>query len=360
MPHTFTLNQTNILVNRLEDFTVPWAQHIVKRYAQDARVSKLDIVSVDIGTTTRVRLAVEHDGPAALARRWFVKMPSLALRAKLITALPRLLHTETRFYLDVAEAVPFDKPTLLAAQRRLGKGATLVFSDLTERGAAPGRPDDALTLQQAAAVVERLARFHAGFWGSPQNQTYRWLDGPVRRLEDALGTLLAVPLMNRGLYKAGALIPDHLHRGAQRYARRRRHVMKLLNSNPQTLIHRDCHPGNFFWNGSQPGLLDWQLVRIGEGIADVAYFLATALTPELRREHERSLLNLYRQILKAHGAVDWNMDSLWERYRLHLCYPFEAMVVTLAVGGMMDLHSNLELIRRTTAAVSDLDVFAAL
>ena len=53
------------------------------------------------------------------------------------------------------------------------------------------------------------------------------------------------------------------------------------------------------------------------------------------------------------------LDALTARYRAHLVYPFEAMVVTLAVGGMMALESNLELIRRTAAAVADHSAFAA-
>jgi len=36
------------------------------------------------------------------------------------------------------------------------------------------------------------------------------------------------------------------------------------------------------------------------------------------------------------------------------------MLVTLAIGGMMDVKSNLELIRRTAAAVEDLDAFAVM
>jgi hypothetical protein len=36
------------------------------------------------------------------------------------------------------------------------------------------------------------------------------------------------------------------------------------------------------------------------------------------------------------------------------------MIVTLAIGGMMSLENNLELLRRTTSAVEDLDVFSAL
>ena len=359
MPTNSACHKQNIIANNLSDLTVPWAQRIINPYSKTAKISRLDIVSTDIGTTTRVRLVVEHDGPASLPRRWFVKMPSLSMRSKLITALPRLLHTEARFYQNIAHAVPLERPTLLAAQSRLGSGATLVFSDLAESSALPGRPEDALTLDQAIAVVEKLGHFHAFFWEIHTDKNYRWLGSPVRRIEDLLGSVMAVPLMKCGLGKAGDLVPPSLHQSALRYARRRRQVMRFLNNAPQTLIHRDCHPGNFFWNQDQPGFLDWQMVRIGEGMADIAYFLATSLEPELRREHERALLNQYRHILTEHCSVDWGMDEVLERYRAHLSYPFEAMILTLAIGGLMNHHSNLELIRRTTAAAMDWHVFDA-
>jgi hypothetical protein len=360
MQYALAETHSDIMVNRLHDFTVPWAQRIIQRHSLETRVNKIDLISADVGTTTRVRLAVDHDGPPSLPRRWFVKIPSLAWRARLITALPRLLHVETRFYRDIAHAVPLARPTVLAAQSRFGKGATLVLSDIAESGALPGRAGDALTLPQAVAVVEQLGRFHAAFWGIHHDRDYRWLGGPIRRLEDMLGTLMALPLMRLGLEKAAEAVPAHLHRGALNYARRRRRIMRFLNSGPQTLIHRDCHPGNFFWSDSQPGFLDWQLVRAGEGIADIAYFLATALEPELRQAHERPLLDLYRQTLAAHGVAETAPDALWRRYRAHLSYPFEAMVVTLAVGGMMEENANLEMIRRAACAISDLDGFEAL
>lgn len=360
MPLAFATPRTNILVNRLDDFTVSWAQHIVESHSREAKVFNVNILSADTGTTTRVRLAVEHDGPPSLSRRWFVKMPSLALYANIITALPRLLHTEVRFYQDIAHSVPLDRPKLLAAQSQFGKGATLVFSDLEEHGAVPGRSDDALSIGQATAVIEKLARFHACFWGIQRHRRYQWLNGPIRRMENALGTLMAVPLMQVGLRKAEDIIPCRLHDQALQYARNRRQVMRFLNGGSHTLIHRDCHPGNFFWRDNQPGFLDWQLVRTGEGIGDIAYFMATALDPDLRRQHEHSLLSLYRQTLAEHGVAGLSMDTLKERYRAHLSYPFEAMVVTLAIGGMMDAQCNRELIRRATAAVSDLNTFAAL
>lgn len=348
----------NILVHSPSDLTVAWAQRIVDIHSIDTMVSKVKIVSVDIGTTTKVRLFVDHDGPESLPRRWFVKLPSLAWRARWMTALPRLLHSEVRFYREIAESMPINRPPVLAAQSKFGRGATLVLTDVTEFGACPGYTSDALTASQAASTVEQLAQFHAHFWNkSAPCSGYRWLADPVRRLEDLLGTVFAVPLMKRGLRLAGSLVPSCLHAPAIHYARHRRRVMRLLAEGAPTLVHHDCHPGNLFWHKSQPGFLDWQLVRAGEGIGDVAYFLATALTPETRRLHEADLLSNYVRILKDNGVAGINPESQLQRYRAHLVYPFEAMLITLAIGGMMDLESNLELIRRTAAADEDLDAF---
>ena len=350
-----------LLVRRPSDLTVAWAQRIVAQHAADTTVSEVTVLSVDIGTTTRVRVAVEHNGPETLPRRWFVKLPSRSWRAWCITALPRLLQTEVRFYQEVTQAVPVLQPTVLAAQSQCGRGTTLVLADVTEHGAIPGAPGDALTADQAALVVEQLARLHAQFWQKASlDHEYRWLAGPVRRWEDRLGTALAVPLMQRGLRRAGSTVPTALHAPAVHYARQRRHVMRVLADGPRTLVHHDVHPGNLFWQQSQPGLLDWQLVRIGEGIGDVAYFLATALTPEIRRTCEARLLARYEQVLLDHQIAALDATPLWHRYRAHLTYPFEAMVVTLAVGGMMALESNLELIRRAAAAIEDHDAFAAI
>ena len=351
----------NILARHPSDLTVNWAQRIVNRHYSDAIVSNVSVVSVDIGTTTRIRVVVEHDKPEALPHQWFVKLPSLAWQAKLITSLPRLLHTEVRFYNEVASTVPINVPNFLAAQSKFGVGATLVLVDLAESGSTPSKPGDSLTVAQATAVVKQLARFHAHFWYKVNcDQTYRWLVGPVRRLEDHLGTALSVPLMKRGLRLAGELIPSTLHAPAIRYARYRRQVMRFLSDAPQTLIHHDCHPGNLFWNQSQPGLLDWQLVRLGEGISDIAYFLSTALKPETRRLHESSLLATYMESLENNGIVYIDIENMQQRYRAHLIYPFEAMIMTLAIGGMMSLESNHELLRRTATALEDLDVFAVL
>ena len=354
-----------IIVQKPSELTANWARSLLANHSNHAlkniKVSSLDVVSVDIGTTTRIRLAVDHDGSDILPKRWFVKIPSLSKRAKLITALPRLLPTEVRFYNEIAQLVPVNKPKVLGAQSRLGKGSTLVLSDVAEIGAMPGRVGDALTAGQASLVIEQLAYFHSHFAKKAKNDpSFKWLSGPSRRLEDGLGMALAVPLMKRGLRLANDCVSTRLHRPALRYARYRKQTMQFLSKGQPTLVHHDCHPGNLFWHNGQPGFLDWQMVRVGEEVSDVSYFLATALKPEIRRAHELELLSKYHEIMAVHNPTTTGFNSLLNRYRAHLVYPFEAMVVTLAVGGMMQLVSNLEMIRRAALALEDHDTFKIL
>ncbi|TFH12095.1 MAG: DUF1679 domain-containing protein [Nitrosomonadales bacterium] len=351
----------NILARHPNDLTINWAQRVVNINHPDATVLNVSIISVDIGTTTRIRVVAEHDKPEDLPQQWFIKIPSLNWKARLITALPRLLHTEVLFYNELASTIPINVPNFLAAQSKFGMDATLVLVDVAESGAILSKPSDALMVTQATSVVQQLASFHACSWNKAHsNQTYRWLASPVRCLEDRLGMVLSVPLMKRGLRLAGELIPSTLHAPTIRYARKRHQVMNFLSGSPQTLIHHDCHPGNLFWNQSQPGLLDWQLVRFGEGISDISYFLSTALEPKTRLFHEANLLAIYKQSLENKGVTHIDIENMQQRYRAHLIYPFEAMIVTLAIGGMMSLEHNYKLLSRTVAAVEDLDVFSAI
>jgi len=142
----------NIIIGRPEHLTVDWAQRIIDNHITDTVVSNVNIVSIDIGTTTRIRVFVEHNRPDDFPNRWFVKIPSLDWRAWWITALPRLLHNEIRFYREFAQTFPINRPSILAAQSRLGLGSTLVLTDLTEIGATPGRSGNALTTTQAVLV----------------------------------------------------------------------------------------------------------------------------------------------------------------------------------------------------------------
>ncbi len=99
---------------------------------------------------------------------------------------------------------------------------------------------------------------------------------------------------------------------------------------------------------------------LGEGAGDVAYLLATALKPEIRHCQEMDLLRHYQKCLATEGVDSPQTGHLLERYRAHLVYPLEAMPATLAVGGLMDISTNQELIHRSAAAAADQNAFCAL
>jgi len=350
-----------IVIHHPHELSIRWAQRIVRRFARNARVFGVKLRSVDVGTSTRLRVEVEHDALNTLPTRWFVKTPSLAFKARLITALPRFLHKEVSFYRSLSQAIPLKLPRILAAESRFGRGSTLVMSDLAENNLRPGQAADALTVLQASRVISHLAQLHAHFWNKPELlKTHSWLNGFSNQMENHMGTVVAYPFMKRGLQLSGSLVNPKLQQSALAYAANRRASRKLLGTEAKTLVHYDCHPGNIFWAEHEPGFLDWQLVRIGEGIGDVAYFLATALEPEVRRACENQLIEQYFTELEHAGVAGLDESKLFRRYQMHLVYPFEAMLITLAIGGMMGHDSNLALIRRTTAAVQDHDSFSTL
>ncbi|MCA8923685.1 MAG: aminoglycoside phosphotransferase, partial [Planctomycetes bacterium] len=136
------------LARRPEQLDAAWAQRVLAHHAPGAEVRGVALRRVDVGTTTRVWLEVDHE-VADQPRRWFVKLPSRSWRARAITALPQLPQTEVRFYAEVAPRLGVPRPRALAAVSRVGRGFTLVLEDVVAGGAEVGAPGLALTAAQA-------------------------------------------------------------------------------------------------------------------------------------------------------------------------------------------------------------------
>ena len=87
---------------------------------------------------------------------------------------------------------------------------------------------------------------------------------------------------------------------------------------PRCLTHNDYRPDNMMFGGPQGGhpvtVLDWQSFAYGAGPTDLAYFLAGAIPPELRRSHEGEFLALYLRTLERHGVSGYGMSDLKRHY----------------------------------------------
>jgi hypothetical protein len=320
----------------------------------------VDVLEDHSGTTRRRRVRLRlADGAVVSA---FVKTPSWSPVARALVWLPGLDRAEVGFYRDAAAEVPLRVPAVRYAQRD-AVSFVLVLEDLVAGGARFGSLGDSLPASDVEAVLTGLARLHGTFWDDARltSGQWPWCRPLVDGFEASVGPLLAPGLLTLGSTKAGAAVPLAIRRRLRHYGWRRSRLLGALDAGPRTLVHHDCHPGNIAWNpdGSFT-LCDWQLVRAGPWASDVAYLLATALDVATRRANEKSLLDHYRTELQRAGVEPPPVEQAWREYVANLVYPLEAMVVTLAVGGLQPRDGLQRVIERAVAAVRDHDAFDVL
>lgn len=327
---------------RLADLDAPRVSQILGR-----TVTSVSVLGGDAGTTSRARLALTGDG---VPESVFVKMSAGTAQSRLIGELGRLAETEVRFYRDVA-------PQLTGVPRAFGSAFdpltgrfVLVLEDLAAGGCAFPDTVHPLDADQAAGIVELLARLHAAFWGAAGlGWLYSGSTDPSVPLVRSMLRVSARRLTGDPDVEAGRLIIEHYPA-----------VAGLIDAAPHTVLHGDAHPGNCYFRDGQAGLLDWQAVRRGHPARDLAYTLVTGMTTADRRSSEGALIDTYRQALAAAGGPTLDRDQLWERYRQAAAYAYVASLVTAGLGGMQAEHIALEGLRRSVAALDDLDTVSRL
>lgn len=216
----------------------------------------------------------------------------------------------------------------------------LMLEDLRDRGARFPNVTVDITLDHVRRLLEVLALLHARHWNSPaldrelswteshlHGEIHALFNNPARvpaAIDHLTQTIQFKREMVQRLGTTTAQLYDDMRRVQQHQARL-----------PQTIVHGDCHLANtYVLPDGRVGLLDWQLSCRGHAIHDVAYIIATALSVEARRTHERKLLAYYLECLRAAGvATAPDFDALWHEYRL-------AMVWCVYIGWLTTNTTN--------------------
>ena len=237
---------------------------------------------------------------------------------------------EIRFYRDfhTSAAAPF--PCFYYGAADQEQGVVLVLEDIT-----PARHVDALaggTADDAWAVLEPLARWHALWWEDLRLSELAWLprwggDPDARQL--------------RYRERVDAFLTLHQHRTPddivelvlvlrEQYAA----VIRELAVAPATAIHGDMHLDNVLYHepraGQRATIIDWQGVSRGSCALDAMLFLVDALPVEVRREEGDELLQRYFNALVEHGIADYTRERFLRDGRLALLQRFSGTVTWLA------------------------------
>ncbi|OBB07512.1 phosphotransferase [Mycobacteriaceae bacterium 1482268.1] len=327
----------------VDDLDAPFLSRLL-----GARVTSVSVIAGDAGTSSRARLALTGDAvPASV----FVKMPAETAATRLIGELGRLAETETRFYRELSPHLTGLPQCHGSAFDSLTGRFVLVLEDLAVDQCEFLDTLHPLGRDQAAQVVELLARLHATFWQrvpawaySASADSAALLTGPLLKTSSRrIAEKTNIPV------ERGRFIDDNYRAAA-----------RLIDEPPHTVTHGDAHPGNVYFRNGEAGLLDWQAVRRGHPGRELAYTLVTGMTTGERQAHERELLDHYRQVLATEGGPDLDRDELWHRYRTGALYAYVAPLITAGMGGMQDEGIAMEGLRRGVAALEDLDTVALL
>lgn len=93
-------------------------------------------------------------------------------------------------------------------------------------------------------------------------------------------------------------------------------------NDPQTILHGDARVGNMMFPSKDGSgrfvLIDWQAVRKGKGVYDLAYFLLLSLSTEKRKALENKAIAKYYDFLISKGVRDYSREDLQEDYQ-HAC-----------------------------------------
>ena len=323
----------------LSDLTPQWMTAALRAGGVIGEVSVTACVAVviaaDRGIGGRVaRVTLTYDRPHASAPATLVaKLPSVIPLTRGGGRYMRLPERELRFYRELRDGVPLASPRCYyAAVDTAGDAFVLLLEDL--RGFLAGDDLAGLSLDRIAAVIDTLAELHATWWRDARLESLDWMP----RIHDR-GELWQ--RMYGGAWEelrgeTRGLVPAEMEPLAERLRAHVITVVDRLAAAPATLLHGDLRLDNLFFPATpdRPKVIavDWSNATRGPGAYDVAYLLCTALTPEQRRAHERSLLARYHGGLIARGVQHYDLAQCFDDYRLSFLEPFARLFALLARG----------------------------
>ncbi|MEM8768329.1 MAG: phosphotransferase [Pseudomonadota bacterium] len=299
-------------------------------------VSKKQIGTGQIGTCYRYDLSLE--GASEETPRSFVgKFPSDDPMSRATGVQLRNYYREVRFYQKVAAELSISLPQCYYADIE-GEGPEFLLLLEDMQPAEQGDQLRGCDAEVARAAVLELVGLQAPSWGREDLKSYDWL-----AVDDAAQD------MTRELY--GQLLPGFIDRYGSALEKDEADIITRVGqaascplfepaTTPFCLEHVDYRLDNMLIDDRQAPprvtVVDWQSVRIGKPMNDVAYFLGAGMVPEARRAVEAEIVRDYHAGLVAAGVADYDWSSCWEDYRKGTFSGFGVTVIASMIVGQTE------------------------
>jgi hypothetical protein len=220
------------------------------------------------------------------------------------------------------------------------------------------------TLAETELAIDELAKLHSAFWNRVDD--FDWVPG--------IANSYHADVMCDGCRSVGwdnmvqnFEVPEYVRQHRDDFLASIPELQSHRMAPPVTLVHGDFRMENVMY-GEKPGhhpivVFDWQGPLKARGMFDVSLFLTQSTRTEVRRSHEKALLERYLERLKSGGVTDVDWNFIWEDYLRCTLYDW---LYTAVVAGTLDTSNEIargwmtKMIERHAAASEDHDVFQFL
>jgi hypothetical protein len=343
----------------IDEVTAEWLGEVTGLAVEAIGVEQ---IGIGIGVSSAL-YRVQLDCGAGLPTSVIVKLPALDEAAVFTSTVLSMYRREVSFFNELAALAPIQVPRCHHASVDGDNSRfVLVMEDLGELRMVDQL--DGMSLTDAHAAVDGLARWHATWWGKAEALAEA---GVTLSLGDPIYPAVVPMVFDEGWEKitaAGIQIPASIQAVRPTFNAAIARLLTDLSTAPTTVIHGDYRADNLvFADDGSVAAFDFQLIGTGSGSYDLAYFLTQSLETDVASAHERALFDRWIQGLVAGGVPEEDLGRLWEDYRKAALF---CLVYPIVASRGMDLDDPRQrglvdcMMRRFDRAVDELDLVELL
>jgi hypothetical protein len=305
----------------LDAIDCDWLTAALRTRAAGVTVKAMEVVDINRGTCTKVRLRLEMD---AMGRR--AGIPETVMLKGGFEPHSRdmwyMHEAEVRAYRDVNPLLRLPSPACYFADydsdRRQG---IVIMEDLVARGVTFCSALKPQSYEQAARRLRELAQFHAKTWGSGELEAggrWSWASDMSERSRVYFSDWLKPDTWQRFLAAPrGAAASIHFH--DRSWLKDALDRMAIYSHRlPHCLVHGDTHLGNLYIDpDGTPGFFDSQPHR-APGMMEITYHLTGGLDTADRRRWDRALVQHYLDALRGQGVTPPAFDDAMHQFGVFL------------------------------------------
>lgn len=270
---------------------------------------------------------------------------------------------EVRYYAELDPICAANGPGIHLSVIDSDNNFVIVMEDLADYRI--GDQITGATLEETQIGIDELAKLHSSFWDKVAG--IDWVPD-IANSQHAMNMRTGIELgWDKMLEGFDEFVPDAIKAMREPIQKAIGPLQRHLDTAPITLIHGDFRGDNLFF-GTTPDqhplvILDWQGPLLGRGIEDVAQLLGQTTQTQVRRTHQRDLIQRYVDALAASGVAGYGFDEAWDDYRHAILYSWAYVVVvsgTLDAGNERGFAWMSKMVARNAAAIVDLECLSLI